>query len=942
MGGSKAGVWALRLLGGFALVAPDGKALSLATRKGAALLSYLALAPDRRTTRERLAALLWEDADEAQARVNLRQLIATLRRLGTEYATPLIETDGEMIALAPAVDVDVAAFERAAGDADAAAPDAAAQLYRGDLLDGFSVRAAPAFADWAAIERQRLRQQALGALEAQLAAALAPDGRPEAGIAAATRLLGLDPLHEPAHRGLMRLHVRQGRPALALKQYHQLVEVLDSELRVTPEPATQALFRDIRAARQATAEAPAERHAAAEEESAEPESGASSEPTADRTPAMPLSPATLPPAPPRATRRRLLPIAVGLGVSLAVLSFIWYGAAPSPTGQETTSTAPTTAKSIAVLPFANFSDTRDAGFFADGLTEELINSLAQNADLKVAGRTSAFYFKDKNVDLREIGRRLGVAYVLEGSVRRADERVRITVQLISVRDGFHLWSQTYDRTTNDIFAVQTEIADAVARMLEVQLQMPATPQRRLSRNPEAYRLHLVARAHLRNQGLDDVRTARTLFQRLTTLEPDNPDGYAGYARATILLAQHHLAIDFDGASQAADAAVAKALRLDPQSAEAHLAKGLLDHIRAIRTSQPALERAAEQAFRRAVELDPRNPEALAAYGGQLALLDHPDRAITYLERSLAIDPLSRTAQMQLGDAFEALGQLDDAIRQYRTVAELYPDYVDPKLAVGMLLTAQGRLDQAEPWLKAARAIDNDAFATLLLAQLYADLGMTADTRAVLRSLKAPPVAAAVAQASLLQLDGDYRGVLRFAEAQTATGDPLWPDLIAFEAVLLGENDLAQRHLAAIAPSLFAPDPDASQATAEQALGVALLLDRRGDRAKAHRIVDALLATTAPKPGRRVTHDTRLARVKAFALRGDRTRALAELRLAIDAGYRAQFDPEYFIRIDAHPALTGLRDEPRFQSMMREIEEANRGMRDTLRTRRAARSQPIPG
>jgi len=222
---------------------------------------------------------------------------------------------------------------------------------------------------------------------------------------------------------------------------------------------------------------------------------------------------------------------------------------------------PVPTASIAVLPFVSFSDAPDGEYFADGLTEEVINSLAQLQDLKVAGRTSAFYFKGRNEDLREIGRKLGVAHVLEGSVRRSGERMRVTAQLIKVADGFHIWSETYDRTLSDAFVTQTEISTAVAKVLKTRLlDNTAVAATQKARDPHAYNLELVAGQHLRKHEVAELQQARDLYRQLIEIEPDNPRALAGLAEATMFLAQDFLALDFDPARQESQAAVERALR----------------------------------------------------------------------------------------------------------------------------------------------------------------------------------------------------------------------------------------------------------------------------------------------------------------------------------------------------------------------------------------------
>ena len=250
----------LNLLGGFEMRSPAGAPVMLSARKPMALLAYLALHPGQPLARDRLATLLWQDRGDAHARSSLRQALAALRKalpVGDETGDrQLLISRADTVALEPRViDTDVAAFERCIAAGSPADLERAVALYRGDLLDGINPRA-PAFDDWLMMERQRLRERAVDAMSRLLDHACAA-GSCEAGIRVAMRLLSLDPLQEPVHRKLMQLYARQGRHAVALKQYETCRAVLDRELGVAPEPETEALYRDILRQRRAPRPDPA-------------------------------------------------------------------------------------------------------------------------------------------------------------------------------------------------------------------------------------------------------------------------------------------------------------------------------------------------------------------------------------------------------------------------------------------------------------------------------------------------------------------------------------------------------------------------------------------------------------------------------------------------------------------------------------------------------------
>src|SRR6266849_4876762 len=234
----------LTLLGGFQARLEPSAAVSLPTRKAQALLAYLALPPGRAHPRDKLAALLWGGIREESARASLRQALFALRKAVTSADLPILKIDGELVGLDPAaVDVDVAAFERAVAEATPGALEKAAALYQGDFLAGLTVDEAP-FEEWLIGERERLRELALEGL-AKLLAHQRSAGAAEAAIQTGLTLLGLDPLQEPAHRTLMRLYAEAGRRGAALRQYQACLAVLGRELGVEPEAETKQLYQEI-------------------------------------------------------------------------------------------------------------------------------------------------------------------------------------------------------------------------------------------------------------------------------------------------------------------------------------------------------------------------------------------------------------------------------------------------------------------------------------------------------------------------------------------------------------------------------------------------------------------------------------------------------------------------------------------------------------------------
>ena len=350
--------------------------------------------------------------------------------------------------------------------------------------------------------------------------------------------------------------------------------------------------------------------------------------------------------------------------------------------------APSVAASIAVLPFVNMSADKDQEYFSDGLTEEMLSSLAKIPGLHVAGRTSSFQFKGKHEDLRVIGERLNVATVLEGSVRREGQRVRISAQLIKVDDGFHLWSETYDRQLNDIFAVQEEIARAVAGSLRVALlgEKSATPSSR-GTSAEAYNAYLQGRYFLERRSKENSDRAVGYFEQAIKLDPRYAPAWVGLATAHNREASFGYA-PFADAYRKARAAAEQALALDRSLAGASAEMGM------VQMAQDFDWAGAEASFKRALELEPGNV-TVVLHAAELSLaLGRVDEALTLNRRAVELDPLSAEAQFYVGVAALYAGRLEEAAAGFTKALELNPAYPSTRTFFGRVYLAQSKPQQA--------------------------------------------------------------------------------------------------------------------------------------------------------------------------------------------------------------------------------------------------------
>jgi len=346
--------------------------------------------------------------------------------------------------------------------------------------------------------------------------------------------------------------------------------------------------------------------------------------------------------------------------------------------------------SVAVLPFVNMSGDPDNEYFSDGLTEELLNVLAKISALKVAARTSSFHFKGQTGDIADIAQQLGVASVLEGSVRQSGSRVRITAQLINAADGYHLWSETFDRELHDIFAVQDEISSAVASALQVKLLDKDADQRTIGRttNTEAFQAYLLGEHYL-NRGAkeDTLRAAIDAFQQAIELDSGYAKAYVGLAGTWGQMAANSF-VSFEEGSGQMETAVTMALELAPHLAESHLALGQL------RFHHRQDLSGASDAFNTARELNPGNVEAQLEYSRIQCYQGHYDEGIAAARKALELDPVSMLANHFLGHILYFSRHYDEAIPALRHTLEMEPQYPKPHYFISMALFWQGDTEAA--------------------------------------------------------------------------------------------------------------------------------------------------------------------------------------------------------------------------------------------------------
>jgi serine/threonine protein kinase/Tfp pilus assembly protein PilF len=377
------------------------------------------------------------------------------------------------------------------------------------------------------------------------------------------------------------------------------------------------------------------------------------------------------------------------GASVLILAMLtgWWLLREQPKKESSVQQSKMETPSIAVLPFVNMSADKNQEYFSDGMAEELLNDLAHIRGLRVVARTSSFQFKGKNEDLRTIGKKLNVGSILEGSVRKEGNRVRITAQLVNAEDGFHIWSQTYDRELNDILAVQEEIAHSVADALKVTLLGEYSNTSSRSKNVEAYNAYLQGRYFSERRTKEDLEKAIGYYEEAISLDQTYALAWTGLAHVNTSMVGAGFSTVEGGFKKSRDS-VTKAIQLDGNLAEAHA------ELAFIQTYHDWDWKTAEVSYQRALALEPGNASVVRGAAMLSACLGNLDDAISLDRRAVILDPLSIPAHFYLGFHLYYDNQMEQAIDAVRKALELNREFPRAHMLLGRISLAQSRFPQA--------------------------------------------------------------------------------------------------------------------------------------------------------------------------------------------------------------------------------------------------------
>ena len=573
-----------------------------------------------------------------------------------------------------------------------------------------------------------------------------------------------------------------------------------------------------------------------------------------------------------------------------------------------------TDKSVAVLAFENMSGDPEQEYFSDGISEELLNALAEVDDLRVISRSSSFSFKGKDFDVPTIAKALNVAHVLEGSVRRMGDSVRITAQLVDARTDSHLWSQTFDRelTTRNIFAIQSEIAAVIADRLRATLtQQDQVNLRNVpTASLEAYQAYWLGKQRMFSRTSDSLEQALGYFKNAIEIDPEFALAYVALADTYMLLGDY-AGMSLNDVLEYGEPAISKALTLDDELAEAYVARG------AIRAKVGDYATAVD-AFQRAVELDPNHSKAYHWYGDVLVTyMQQPDTALPLLETAYALDPVSPPLIVTVGQTLAGLGRFKEAMEYYQKALEIEPAYASTYYLIGSLHAfAYGRLDLGVRWSLESYARDPRYPFNLFGLSIYY-LALGDDQKAeywIDRALSSGPDRYQPNRAAGL-LDfrrGNEAGVLQAADRLQAIvpGN----NTTLFLHVASGRYEEALRSAAEFYPQFMCdPDPEVSRPALRSAIHVSLALEKTGDRECSDRLLETALELTQVMP-RLGFFGYGFADVEIYARQGKKEQALAALRQAIDDDCCVF----WWTQAERSPHTALLRDDPEFNAMMDEI------------------------
>lgn len=638
-------------------------------------------------------------------------------------------------------------------------------------------------------------------------------------------------------------------------------------------------------------------------------------------------------APVPAPRRSKLPLILGAAaiiVLMVVGTVIWK--------RSSTANMAASANSIVVLPFIDMTADKSDQSFCDGLTEELSSWLAQIPTLLVVARTSAFAFRGQGEDVRKIGKALDTSHILEGSIRRSGDRMRITVQLSDARTGYHLWSENFDRSLDDTIKIQEDVSRLVASTLQVRLTADSERQFALRRmaDPRAYQLYLLGRHYAQLLTPESTEREIDLYQQVLTTEPNFAPAYTQLAYAR-LNQGYFKSLPITDVSAQVEPLIATALRLDSQLSAAYAVRG------ALRSLQNRTKEALDD-LRRAISLNPSEMPAFAQIGRIHLFYGQPRDALDSYDHAAALDPLNFAIQQQRCTVLADLARYEEAGKACERARKLQPDAASTAEGQAWLAESQGKIDEALKWNEASLKADPNGDFELYWerSMLFLSIGMAAPARAAVelgRRSTSNEESANLALARVTYLEGGSDALRRYINSSQLEQSPHAQTLFeaAYCRLLLGEAGAAKQLIARAlaAPDLipgFAELPFYARATFPNGhpyrLDLAAADLALGDRVSAARelstVMEMLDNMLVAGVERNATYELR---AKVYAVRGEGDDAMRELDKAVKRGWRRAWWATH------EPYFASLWPRSDFQALMAEVGRSNDRLMKNLNANR---------
>ena len=693
----------IKTLGGIQ-IEREGKIIQNLPNQPVRCALFLYLAIKRKATRDELTTLIWPERNDEKTRHSLSQTLYELRK---QLGDGFFHATNEYLSISDNVEVDILEFNKFAG---AGHNKKAFDLYNGIFLQGYHLNVSKDFESW--IERQRFElERRFRDVCRELSKEHLETGDHKAALEIARKWVDTNPLEDEAQHLFIELLAKTGQRAEAIQQYNTYSELISRELDVEPLDATRALIRQIREVSGSDPET--------EKPQAAGTSGILKKTVPDETEARFVSEEALKAGSPGQTTIFRIHRGWAATILISIIlagTFLWNhgtGEVSELDHREIISEP----DGIAVLPFVNMSADPEQEYFADGITEDLLTSLTKLQRMRVISRTSIMRYKNSNLSLPEIAEELNVAYILEGSVRRDQDRVRITAQLIEVENDNHLWADTYDQELTDIFQVKSDIAHQISEALKQQL-LPADLARISeggTQNLSAYDLLLRGRKYLYRPGVADERkynVAIDFFRQALAADPDYARSYSGLSEVF----RRHVLLPITTRRDSMLLYAGRAVELDPELAEAATELGFAY----LFSWNHSL---AEEEFLRALRLDPNQADALSGMARLSAINGNIDEAVRWERKRISIDPFSTERLYNLGRYLLDLGDLQGARSSFERVVSLVPDHPEGSYLLAVTHLIRGDFELAEARMRTLEEIASDKPAVnLKLAKYNTHLG----------------------------------------------------------------------------------------------------------------------------------------------------------------------------------------------------------------------------